>query len=301
MSTKKLQIKPRIAIVGIGRWGKNLIYEFSKIADIKYCLHFGNKDNAQWMCQNYPRITIAKSYLEILKDRDVGAVVIATPIKTHYGLAQRALSFGKHVFVEKPIADSFERAKLLVDQAKKGKKVLFVGYTFIHHPVIKKLQDKLKKDLPIYASLEWHKYGTFTESLVQNLMTHEISIGHLLFGVPKKIKIEKSSGTITACDSIFAECQSRIPFNIRIDRTANFKHKTVTVVSKKNTWLWEENNLWKFNRQKNTTALVFQSKKMPLEAECLAFVDAITNKKKPVTDGRFGLEIIKSLSSLKNL
>lgn len=291
--------KMRLAIIGIGRWGKNLVREFSKLAEIKYCLHSGNTENACWLQEHYPNITLASSYDDILKDSTIEGVIIATPTRTHFSLAMEALKAGKHIFVEKPLAESLEDARLLVAESKKRKRILFTGYIFAYHPVLQKLQSQLQWDPPVYAALEWNKYGTFDDDIIQSLMSHEISIVHLLFGSPRSIEIKRTNGTITPCDSISVECHSRnIRCNIRIDRTASFKHKSVLVVSRRNTWLWEGLSLWKFDRRTNQVSLVFQSSETPLELECGAFLKSISQSRKSTHNGVFGLYVSESLAQI---
>ena len=77
----------RVGIVGIGKWGKNLLKEFSKISSISTSVTKGNHDNIRWLKTNYPKIKSSKNYSDILQDENIGAVIIATPIKTHFKLA----------------------------------------------------------------------------------------------------------------------------------------------------------------------------------------------------------------------
>ena len=74
----------RVGIVGIGKWGKNLLKEFSKISVIPICVTKGNSQNNKWLKTNYPKIKSTKNYYEILHDENIDAVIIATPIKTHF-------------------------------------------------------------------------------------------------------------------------------------------------------------------------------------------------------------------------
>ncbi len=294
------QQRKTVAIIGIGRWGKNLVREFSKLADVKYCFHSGNSNNIKWLKEHYPRIHLADSYSRILKDSKVDAIIIATPIKTHLALARRALRTGKHVFLEKPVAQTPKQARTLVVEARRCGRILFIGYVFAYHPVLKVLRQKLSSDKPIYASLEWNKYGTFEEDIRHNLLSHELSIAHLLFGNYKRACLIKSRAIVTNCDVLSVELNFRnFQCDIRINRTANFQQKSVLIVSHKNTWLWEGPRLWRLNHSNYRVSLVFKSKTTPLEYECRAFLLAISNGKKPLTDGSFGLRISELLMDIK--
>ena len=83
----------QIGIVGIGRWGKNLIREFSKLAQVKVCVTTGNQKNLKWLRQNYPEVTHTTDVYQILKDPGIDAVVIATPINSHFTLTKKALEY----------------------------------------------------------------------------------------------------------------------------------------------------------------------------------------------------------------
>ena len=111
----------RIAIVGIGRWGKNLIREFSKLAQIKTCVTTGNQKNLKWLQQNYPSVAHTTNVHQILKDPDIDAIVIATPISSHFTLVKKALEYKKHVFVEKPLTKT-------VTDADEKKLLFFSSY-----------------------------------------------------------------------------------------------------------------------------------------------------------------------------
>jgi UDP-2-acetamido-3-amino-2,3-dideoxy-glucuronate N-acetyltransferase len=109
--------KTRIALIGAGRWGKNLLREFDKLSVVASVCHLKNPKTTQWLKNSFPHIRHTNSYKDILRDPTVEAVVIATPVKTHYRIAREALLAGKHVFVEKPLAQTAAEAKELSDLA----------------------------------------------------------------------------------------------------------------------------------------------------------------------------------------
>ena len=93
-----------LAIVGIGYWGKKLVSEFSKIANIKFCYSQGNTSNINWIHRNYPKVNFCKNFQDILNDPTIDGVIIASPIDTHFEYALKSLKSKKHVFIEKPIS-----------------------------------------------------------------------------------------------------------------------------------------------------------------------------------------------------
>ena len=129
-----------IGIIGLGRWGRNLLRIFDELVNVKLCVHNGNPDTQDWIKNNYPDQSISLDYFDILNDDSIDAIVIATPINSHYQIAKDALNAGKHVFVEKPITMNSEQAKILVDLA--GKRILFVGHIFLLKIFLRELYAK---------------------------------------------------------------------------------------------------------------------------------------------------------------
>jgi predicted dehydrogenase len=134
----------RVAVVGLGYWGPNLIRVLAEQADVELA----------WICDldherlaqyggRYLSARATDDYTQVLDDPDVDAVVIATPVHTHYELAAQALLAGKHAFVEKPLADSAERADDLVEIADDNDRVLMCGHTFIYSPPVRAVKQLL--------------------------------------------------------------------------------------------------------------------------------------------------------------
>ena len=289
-----------IAFIGIGRWGKNLLREFDKISRVSLCIDKGNPANEQWLKKNYPRIKIAHTLDAALHDPAIRAVVIATPIRTHASIATRALQAGKHVFVEKPLATSSSDAKRIVLLAKNKKRALFVGHTFLYHPVFIKLQRILKKDPPLYARFLWEKFGTFGEDLLWNHGPHEVAIALALFGTPHAVTLLHQKGIITQKDII----SFRLDFTggrkcvIELNRLSPIKRKTITLITKKNIYVWENDLLYRLNKKRLNFTLFYHSSKTPLEIESQTFIDRIVRKLPASSDNFFELKVIDILSRL---
>lgn len=292
-----MKAKKKLAIVGVGRWGKNLLKGFSKIADVSFCFHQGNAENRKWLQKNYPKIKSVGSYSELLKNPEINAIVIATPIKTHYELTKRALIAGKDVFVEKPMTDKVKHAKELVRLAAKKKLVLFVGHIFSYHPVLAKIRSIAQKENLKYIGFTWNKFGAFDEGLSLNLASHDIATAINLFGVPSKVEILENRGILTSSDIIFVRLRFKggKVCTIYINRLSNLKNKTVSLITDKSMYYWEDYQLLKLDKKTNQFVLIYKSKKTPLEIECSEFVKCLEQRGKPLTDGRFGLKVVKVL------
>ena len=289
-----------LAIIGAGRWGKKLLREFNKIAEISYICHTGNPETDRWLKENYPAAAITHHYQEILKDKRVSAVVIATPIKTHFKIASVCLKSGKHVFLEKPMTDNLSQAKKLVALAKEKNLILFVGHIFLYHEVFKKIKELTKKDPIQSADFYWSKWGHFTEDILWNLACHEISIALNLMGQPQKISLINKTKAITEGDlvSLKLEFADGKIATININRLSPEKRKTVTLLTKNNLLVWHNDSLYKLDKKTQALKLIYQSKITPLITECRTFLESVKTKKEPVTNGEFGLKVIKTLELL---
>jgi predicted dehydrogenase len=127
----------RISVVGLGYWGPNLLrnlVETEAAEVVRIC--DTRPERLLPFARRYPAIASSTRYADVLADEDVEAVVIATPVQTHYHLAASALEEGKHVFVEKPLAASSEEARGLVDLAEEMERVLMPGHTFLYSPPV---------------------------------------------------------------------------------------------------------------------------------------------------------------------
>lgn len=137
MNTKA---KVRVACVGAGYWGKNLVRNFS-VADGAELAVICESDEKlrQKLTREYPSATVTEAYSRVLEDPSIDAVVLATPGSTHASLAREALTAGKHVFIEKPLAQTVSEARELADLAERTGRVLVCGHLMLFHPVFKRV------------------------------------------------------------------------------------------------------------------------------------------------------------------
>jgi predicted dehydrogenase len=131
-----------VAVVGAGYWGPNLIRNFRSSPEwdlIAVCdLDTGR---AQEVVGAQSDIIVTDDLASVLARDDVAAIAIATPARTHRGLAEQALRAGKHVLVEKPLADSVEAGRAMVDFARSNDLVLMTDHTFCYTPVVQKIRE----------------------------------------------------------------------------------------------------------------------------------------------------------------
>ena len=264
----------KIAVIGMGVWGKKLIHEFSKIAEIKYSHSLGDRKNISWLHKNHPEIRYTNNINVILEDKEIEAVVIAVPIKSHYEIALKSLIAGKDVFIEKPLAENYSDGKKLVTLAKKKHLLLFVGHIFLYHPIIEKIKKIIVDEPIIEIFFSWEKFGSFSENIVQDLISHQISIFLDIIGYPKKIVVIEKKGFFTDVDQLFllVSFKNNITCRIYVNRISNQKRRSVTLITKKNLYLWENELLFKCNSKTNGYKKIFEAKKTSLEIECNKFI-----------------------------
>lgn len=131
-----------IAVIGYGYWGPNLVRNFQETdsARVKLCCDV-EESRLNRVKVKYPSIETTTDYDEVLRNKEIAGVAIATPVATHYEFVRRALESGKHVLVEKPLAASVSEAEKLVGIAEKRKLVLMVNHTFIYTGAVRKMKE----------------------------------------------------------------------------------------------------------------------------------------------------------------
>jgi predicted dehydrogenase len=134
-----------VAVVGLGYWGPNLLRVLADKpeAEVRWICDL-DEDRLQTFGRRYPAVRATDDLDEVLADPGVDAVLIATPVHSHYDLAARALAAGKHAFVEKPLAPSSALAEELAETAAQGGRVLMCGHTFIYSPPVRAIKGMLE-------------------------------------------------------------------------------------------------------------------------------------------------------------
>jgi predicted dehydrogenase len=132
----------RIAVVGLGYWGPNLVRNINEFPGAEPAVVCDLRPEAlETITRRYPAVTGTTSFSEVLTDQSVDAVVIATPVSRHHSMAAAALRAGKHVFVEKPLAASSAEAADLIALAGRLGLVLMPGHTFLYSPPVMMIRE----------------------------------------------------------------------------------------------------------------------------------------------------------------
>jgi predicted dehydrogenase len=127
----------RVAVVGLGYWGPNLVRNLHDVAEAEpVAVCDAREERLTAQARRYPALRTTTCFEDLLEDSEIDAIAIATPVSTHYDLAAAALRAGKHVFVEKPLAASSAEALDLIELAEAEGLTLMPGHTFVYSPPV---------------------------------------------------------------------------------------------------------------------------------------------------------------------
>ena len=170
----------RVGVAGLGYWGPNLARNFDELGDLAWICEADGERLAAFAIR-YPDADHTSSYEEMLADDSLDAVVISTPVPTHYELAKQALQAGKHVLVEKPPAMRAAEMDELVALAAERDLVLMPGHLLLYHPGVQKLkelidQGELGEVLCVYGNRQNLGIVRTNENALWSLGVHDLSV-----------------------------------------------------------------------------------------------------------------------------
>lgn len=179
----------RVGVIGCGYWGPNLIRCFmeaegaavEEVSDLR-------SDRLAAIRKRYPSLRTTPSADELLANPRIDAVVVATPVSTHYDLVMKALHAGKHVLLEKPMTTSTQSARRLIDEAARRRLVLMLDHTFVYTGAVRKIHELIATgqlgELYYYDAVRVN-LGLFQHDVdvIWDLAVHDISIMDRLLGL----------------------------------------------------------------------------------------------------------------------
>ena len=310
----------RIAVIGCGWWGKNLIRNFNALGSL-YAICDSNKSRLAEFGNKYPGTKAVGSYDKILKDEKVDAVAIATQAASHYKMVKKALLAGKDVFVEKPLALTAKEGAKLVKLSAKTKRILMVGHLLEYHPGILKLKSlidkgELGKIRYIYSSrLNLGKIRR-EENILWSFAPHDISVILLLLNeTPVAVSayggnyLHKNIADVTVSTMRF---KSGVRSHIFVSWLHPFKEQKLVVVGSKKMAVFDDvlqkNKLLLYPHkidlgQKVPIAITAKAQKIPfsnkepLREECIHFIKCVKNGTSPRTNPKSALRVLKVLQA----
>ena len=178
----------KIGVVGFGYWGPNLVRNFLSTPSVDGVVVFDSSEKRlQVARQKFPSIETVTRYEDLLKRDDVQAVAIATPVSTHFALGMKALEAGKHVLLEKPMAENGKQCEQMVDLAAEKKLALMVDHTFIYTGAVRKIKEMINEgrlgEIMYFDSVRVN-LGLFQHdtNVLWDLAPHDLSIMDYLIG-----------------------------------------------------------------------------------------------------------------------
>ena len=170
----------KVGVAGLGYWGPNLARNFDELAELTWLADLSGELQEKFAAR-YPNARVTGDFDELLADDALDAVVIATPVPTHYELAKKALEAGKHVLVEKPPAMTAAEMDELVALASGSDLVLMPGHLLLYHPGVLKLKElidagELGDVLCVYGNRQNLGIVRTNENALWSLGVHDLSV-----------------------------------------------------------------------------------------------------------------------------
>ena len=316
-----LQKKPKVAVIGSGYWGKNLVRNHYEIGSLSMICD-KNESVLGSFKEKYPELKTCIALSDILSNKNIDGIVIATPAETHYSIAREALLSDKHVYVEKPLVLHEEEGSELIEIAKKNNKVLMVGHLLQYHPVFQKLKDMVfQGELGRINYIYSHRLNLGKirreENILWSFAPHDISmILSLATEEPESVitiggyYLHKKIADVT---TTHLEFSSGLRAHIFVSWLHPFKVQQLVVVGEKKMAVFDDTQPWGDKLLLYRHEIKWQGnvpvpekaeperldipEAEPLRVECIKFLESMENGQQPLTDGKEGLRVLKILNA----
>jgi predicted dehydrogenase len=319
-------MKLRVGVVGCGYWGPYLVRNLHDMPDIDLVgVADRRPDRLAYVLRTYPAVRPFAEHAELL-DADVDAVVLATPIHTHFALAREALLAGKHVLVEKPLATSVAEAAELVRLARERDRTLMVGHTFLYNPAVRELRRIVESGelgRIHYADSARLNLGLFQRhsNVVWDLAPHDVSILTYVLGqVPVRVS---ARGLACIQPGVHDVCYLELIFpdgsaNVHVSWLDPDKVRRLTVVGDRRMAVYNDvstveklriydrgveapaiDNYGEFELAYRHGQIVIPhiQWREPLRLECEHFAHCVRTRSRPLSDGEQGLAVVAVLEA----
>jgi predicted dehydrogenase len=325
-----------IAIVGLGYWGPNWVRNFSQLQGIErvVCCDY-SRPRLDHIKSKYPSVIVTEQLDRVLDDPRVDAVVVATPVNTHFEIASRCLRAGKSTLVEKPLSTSCEQSEQLIRMARERDLTLMAGHTFEYSAPVLKIRELIDSgelgDI-FYISSVRANLGLFRRdvNVAWDLATHDISIILMLLGeMPLEVSCQGEShyrDNVEDVALLTLRFANNVIAFVHVSWLDPNKIRRTTIVGSRKMLVYDDTQLQEKVRvyDKGVTKQPYYDTfgdfqpsyrygdvnipriedSEPLKVECDHFVDCIKRGVTPNSDGLSGLRVVKVLEaadrSLKN-
>lgn len=318
-STDSLQRLPRIAVVGTGYWGKNLVRNLDDLGALAAVCDSDEERLTAIRKQYGPHLEAFSDYEHMLETASIDAVVVATPAVTHDRLARQAILADKDVFVEKPVALSLAAGRELVELAEQRQRILMVGHLLWYHPAVielKRLVDAGELGRLRYIYSNRLNFGRFRveENILWSFAPHDISvILGLTSEMPSQVEaygaafLNPEVADVTVSTMAFP---SGAMAHLFVSWLHPFKEQRLVVIGDRMMATFQdrpdgaelllyphgvswENSIPIPDRADSQPVRIADGE--PLKAECEHFIECIQTRQAPRTDGAEGLRVLEVL------
>jgi predicted dehydrogenase len=315
----------RLAVAGLGSWGRNLVRNFDELAELAWLCDVSAARREEF-AQRYPHARVTERFDDVLGDDAVGAVVVATPVPTHFDLARRALQAGKHVFVEKPPAMRAAEMKELCALAADGNLVLMPGHLLLYHPAVARLKqivDSGELGEVMYAYSNRQNLGIVrtAENALLSLGVHDLSVLLYLLGEEPDQVLAQGNAFLNPGVEDVVFCYLRFPSgrmaHMHLSWLDPHKVRRITVVGKEKMAVFDDMELERkvtvyekaaeqpagnFGEWQTRTGDIYSPKipsDEPLRLECRHFLSLVENGRGEGQEARDGLAVVRVLEQLQ--
>ena len=302
--------KLNIALVGSGNWGKNIARNLHEMGCLA-CIYDLNEKLSEKLSDDYNLPTYELN--KIFEDKNINAIVIASPAITHKDLAIQALKNDKDVFIEKPFCLSLHDAKTISELATNRDRVLMIGHLLNYHNAFIKMKELLQKEkIGILQNIRANRlaFGAIrsVESVIYDLSVHDIS---MILSITEEIPIDVNVQSIHHHNNIGPDAISvKLSFSkgltalINSDWMCPYKEHKFSVTGTKGSLIFDDTKIWSekllynpsFVTSKNTIELLPIEKikiqaNEPLKSELKEFINCIYSRKSPLTDHNEAMKV----------
>ena len=317
----------RVGVIGCGYWGPHLVRNLHEITEAELlAVSDLRPERLEYVGSRYPGVRLLSDHHDLLAT-DIDAVVIASPIHTHYTLAREALLAGKHVLVEKPLATNVEEAADLVTVARRRRRVLMAGHTFLYNPAVQELRRLVQSgDLGriYYGDAARLNLGLFQRhaNVLWDLAPHDISILMHVLGQDPVMVSARGSTCVQA--GVHDVCYVEIQFSagtsahVHVSWLDPDKVRRLTLVGDRRMAVFDDvspttklriydqgvecpvaDNYGEFELAYRHGEIVipYIAWREPLRLECEHFLDCVRRGNRPLSDGEQGLAVVATLEA----
>lgn len=242
----------KVGVIGVGYWGPNIIRNLisSKKFEVLMCADL-RKERLNYINSLYPTIQLTHDYKDIVKNKNIDAVAICTPVYSHYEIAQAALQNGKHILIEKPMTSTTAQAEQLINIANQKKLVILVDHTFLFTGAVRKIKEIIDSgdigDIYYFDSVRVN-LGLFQHdvNVVWDLAPHDISIMDYIINRPAESIVATGSDHLgngledVAYLTIFYP--DRIIAHIHVNWLSPVKIRLTQISGSKQMIVWDDNS-----------------------------------------------------------